>query len=99
METKTVAPITLSQTTTQTKKNNNNYKNSNRAKTKPGTVYPPFQTGGKTNHSTEKSYYGANAANRPPPRHKRRESQNQVKERANQNDSNETTQFGAQNLN
>ena len=80
-------------------KHNNNYKNSDRAERKPETLYPPCETCGKTNHSTEKCYYGATAANRPPPRHTRPERQNQVKERANQNDSKETTQAAAQNLN
>ena len=78
---------------------NNNNRNSNKAERKPITVYPPCETCGKTNHSTEKGYNGANAANRPPPRQRRPERQNQVKERANQNDSNETIQAAAQNLN
>ena len=51
------------------------------------------------NHSTERCYHGANAANRPPPRQRRPERQNQVQERANQNDSNEIDQAAAQNLN
>ena len=50
------------------KNNNNNYKNSNRAERKLKTVHPPGETCRKTNHSTEKCYYGANAANRPPSR-------------------------------
>ena len=79
--------------------NNNNNRNNNRAERKPKTVYPPCETCGKTNHSTEKCYFGANAANRPPPRHRRPERQNQVPERANQNDSNEAPQAAAQNLN
>ena len=78
---------------------NNNNRNSNRAKRKPNTVYPPCETCGKTNHSTEKCYHGANAAKRPPLRQRRPERQNQVQERANQNDSNETIQAAAQNLN
>ena len=78
---------------------NNNNRNSNRAERNPRTVYPPCETCGKTNHSTEKCYNGANAANRPPPRQRRPKRQNQVQERANQNDSNETTQAAAQNLN
>ena len=53
--------------------NNNNNKNSNKAERKPKTVYPPCETCGKTNHPTEKSYFGANAANRPPPWHRRPE--------------------------
>ena len=32
-----------------------------------GTLYPPCETCGKTNHSTERCYVGANAANRPLP--------------------------------
>ena len=43
------------------KKNNN--RNSNRAERKPKTVYPPCETCGKTNQSTERCYFGANAAN------------------------------------
>ena len=31
------------------------------------TLYPPCETCGKTNHSTERCYVGANAANRPLP--------------------------------
>ena len=60
--------------------NNNNNKNSKRAERKPKTVYPPCETCGKTNHSTEKCYFGANAANRPPPLHRRPERQNQLSE-------------------
>ena len=78
---------------------NNNNRNSNRAERKPKIVYPPCETCGKTNYSTEKCYQGANAANRPPPRQRRPERQNQVQKRANENDSNETTQAAAQNLN
>ena len=48
-------------------KNHNNYKNSNRAERKPETVYLPCETCGKTNHSAERCYVGANAANRPIP--------------------------------
>ena len=78
---------------------NNNNKNSNRAERKPKTVYPPYETCGKTNHSTERCYHGANAANRAPPQQRRPERQNQVQKRANQNDSNENNQAAAQNLN
>ena len=56
----------------------NNYKINKRAERKPKTFYPPCETCGKTNHSTEKCYHGANAANRPPPWHRRQERQNQV---------------------
>ena len=48
--------------------NNNNNKNSDRDKRRPKNVYPPCETCGKTHQSTEKSYFGANAANIPPPR-------------------------------
>ena len=78
---------------------NNNNKNSNKAERKPKTVYPPCETCGKTNQPREKCYYGANAANRPPPRHRRPERRNQVQEKTNQNDWNETTQAAAQNSN
>ena len=38
------------------------------------TLYPPCETCGKTNHSTERCYVGANAANRPLPwKHKPQE--------------------------
>ena len=36
--------------------NNKNNKNSNRGERKPKTVYPPCETCGKTNHTTEKCY-------------------------------------------
>ena len=68
------------------------------AERKPKTLYPPCETCGKTNNSTEEYYYDANAANRLPSRHTRPERQNQVQERANQNYSNETIQAAAQNL-
>ena len=79
--------------------NNNDNKNSIRAERKPKTVYPPCDTCGKLYHSTEKCYFGANAANRPPPRHRRPERQNQIPERANQSDNNEAPQAAAQSLN
>ena len=75
--------------------NNNNNKNSNKAERKQKTVYLPCETCGKTNHSTEKCYFGANVANLPPPRHRRPERQNQVPEKANQCDSNTTPQAAA----
>ena len=77
----------------------NNNRNRNRAERKPKTFYPPCDTCGKTNHSTEKCYYRANLANRPPPRQRRPERQNQILERASQKDSSETFQAAAQNLN
>ena len=81
------------------KNNENNYKKSNRAERKLKVVYEPCETCGKTNHSTEKCYFGANAANRPLPRHRRPEGQKQVQGRANQSDSKAIVQPAAQNLN
>ena len=60
-----------------TNKNNiiNNNKNSNRAVRKLKTVYPPCETRGKTNRSTEKFYSGANAM-QPKDRHPGTEDRN-----------------------
>ena len=43
--------------------NPNKYKNDRKSR----TLYPPCETCGKTNHSTERCYVGSNAANRPLP--------------------------------
>ena len=43
--------------------NPNNHKNDRKSR----TLYPPCETCGKTNHSPERCYVGANAANRPLP--------------------------------
>ena len=43
--------------------NPNNHKKNRNSR----TFYPPCETCGKTNHSTERCYVGANAANRPLP--------------------------------
>ena len=43
--------------------NPNNHKNDRNSR----TLYPPCETCGKTNHSTERCYVGDNAANRPLP--------------------------------
>ena len=43
--------------------NPNNHKNDKKSR----TLYPPCETCGKTNHSTERCYVGANSANRPLP--------------------------------
>ena len=53
----------------------NNINNQRDRRSRP--VSPPSETCGRTNHSTEKCYLGANAANRPPPRNRRQEGQNQ----------------------
>ena len=42
----------------------NNIENQRDRRSRP--VFPPCETCGRTNHSTEKSYLGASAANRPP---------------------------------
>ena len=74
-------------------------RNSNRAKRKPKTSYPPYEICAKKNHSTERCFSGANAANKLPPRNKRREIQNQVQQRNNQSNAIENTQAAAQNKN
>ena len=44
---------------------NDSNSNNHRIDRKSRTLYPPCETCGKTNHSTERRYVGANAANRP----------------------------------
>ena len=66
---------------------------------KPTPVFPPCETCGGTNHSTERCYLGANAANRPPPRNRRPEGQNQAQQRNIQNNSDGNVQAVAQLLN
>ena len=61
-------------------------------------VFPPCETCGRNNHSTEKCYLGANAANRPPPRKRRPEGQNQSQQNNAQNNSDENVQAAAQAL-
>ena len=75
----------------------NNENNQRERKTRP--VFPPCETCGRTNHSTERCYLGANAANRPPPRNRRPEGQNQAQHRNTQNDSDGNVQAAAQPLN
>ncbi len=62
-------------------------------------VFPPCETCGRTNHSTEKCYLGANAANRPPPQNRRPEGQNQVQQRNAQSNSDGNVYAAAQTLN
>ena len=64
-----------------TKGNNIN----NQRNRRPRPVFPPCETCGRINHSTEKCYLGANAANRPPPRNRRPEGQNQSQQNNAQN--------------
>ena len=66
---------------------------------KPRPVFPPCETCGRTNHSTERCYLGANAANRPPPRNRRPEGQNHSQQYNAQNNSNGNVQAVAQPLN
>ena len=63
----------------------NNINNQRGRKSRP--VFPPCETCGRNNHSTEKCYLGANAANRPPPRNRRPEGQNQGQQNNAQNNS------------
>ena len=78
-----------------TKGNNMNIQRDRR----PGPVFPPCETCGRNNHSTEKSYLGANAANRPHPRNRRPEGQNQGQQNNAQSNSNGNVQAAAQALN
>ena len=97
---------------TNSNPNNNNNNNNNKVvnntkgsninsqrdrRTRP--VFPPCETSGRTNHSTEKSYLGAKAANRPPPRNRRPEGQNQSQQNNAQSDSDGNVQAAAQALN
>ena len=78
----------------------NKAKNANNQKDrKPRPVFPPCETCGRTNHSTERCYLGANAANTPPPRNRRQEGQNQAQQRNTQNNSDRNVQAVAQPLN
>ena len=77
------------------KANNSN----NQRDRKPRPVFPPCETCGRTNHSTEKCYLGANAANRPPPRNRRPQGQNQSQQNNAQNNSDGNVQAAAQALN
>ena len=61
----------------KTNANNTNIQKDRR----PRPVYSPCETCGKTNHSTEKCYFGANAENRPPSRNRRPEGQNHVQQK------------------
>ena len=79
----------------KTKANNINKQRNRRSR----PVFPPCETCGRTNHSTEKCYLEANAANRPPPRNRRPEGQNQVQQRNAQSNSDEIVQAATQTLN
>ena len=92
----------------QTNSNPNNNKNAtdtkgnninNQRDRRPKPVFPPCETSGRTNHSTERCYLGANAANRPPPRNRRPERQNQSQQNNGENNSVGNVQTAAQALN
>ena len=82
-------------TANKTKANNMNTQRDRRLR----PVFPPSETCGRTNHSTEKCYFGANAANRPPPRNRRPEGQNHVQQRNAQSNLDGNVQATAQTLN
>ena len=93
---------------TNSNPNNNHNKNANNTKgnninnqrdRRPKPVFPPCETCGRTNHSAEKCYLGANAANRPPPRNRQLEAQNQSQQNNAQNNSDGNVQAAAQALN
>ena len=74
----------------------NNINNHRDRKSRPD--FPPCETCGRNNHSTEKCYLGANAANRPPPRNRRPEGQNQGQQNNAQSNSDGNAQAAAQAL-
>ena len=59
-------------------------------------VFPPCEACGRNKHSTKKCYLGANAANRPPPRNRRPEGQNQGQQNNAQSNSDGNVQAAAQ---
>ena len=92
----------------QTNSNPNNNKFANNAKgnninnqrdRRSRPVFPPCETCGRTNHSTEKCFLGAFAANRPPPRNRRPEGQNQSQQNIAQNNSDGNVPAATQALN
>ena len=75
----------------------NNINNHRDRKSRP--VFPPCETCGRNNHSTKKCYLGANSANRPPPRNRRPEGQNQGQQNIAQSNSDGNVQAAPQALN
>ena len=75
----------------------NNMNNQKDRRSRP--VFPPCETCGRTNHSTEKGYLGANAANRPPLWNRRPEGQKQGQQNNAQSNSDSNVQAAAQALN
>ena len=79
---------------------NGNAKNAdNQNDRKLRAVYPPSETCGKTNHSTENCNFGANAADRPSPRNIRPLEQNENQQRDSQTNTIGNVQPTAQALN
>ena len=72
----------------------NNINNQKDRKSRP--VSPPCETCGRNNHSREKSYLVANATNRPPPRNRRPEGQNQGQQNNAQSNSDGNVRAAAQ---
>ena len=89
---------TNSNSNKKTPDNNNANNTKNRNDRRPGPVYPPFETSGKTNHSTEICNFRA-TTNRPPPRNGRLEGQNQVQQRNARNSSDVNNEAPGQTLN
>ena len=92
----------------QTNSNPNNNKVANNTKgnkmnnqrdRRPKPGFPTCETCGRTNHSTERCYLGAKAANRPPPGNRRPEGQNRSQQNKAQNNSDGNVQAAAQALN
>ena len=75
----------------------NNINNQRDRKLRP--VFLHCETCGENNHSTDKCYFGANAANRSPPRNRRPEGQNQGQQNDVQSNSDGNVQAAAQALN
>ena len=74
-------------------------KTSNQKNRRSRPVFSLCETSDRTNHSTEKCYLRANAVNRPPPRTRRTEGQNQVQQRNAQSNSDGKVQAAAQTQN
>ena len=76
--------------------NNTKGKNGNNQRDRSSRlVFPSCETCGRTDHSTEKWYLGANAANRPPLRNRRQEGQNQDQQNNAQSNSDGNVQAAA----
>ena len=75
----------------------NNINNQRDRRSRP--VFPPCETCVRNKHSTEKCYLGANAANRPPPRNRGPQGQNQGQQNKAQSNSDGNDQAAIQVLN